>query len=91
MEFKEYEKFVEDVDFMDGALNVYRTKNYIVRQEISIENIEGKTITFSKDTFFRRTEERDLYYNYNTFPYKLIVRIGLVWSDVTCVGVANAA
>ena len=64
MEFKEYEKFVEDVDFMDGALNVYRTKNYIVRQEISIENIEGKTITFSKDTFFRRTEERDLYYNY---------------------------
>ena len=61
---EEYSAFYDSIDFMEGALNVYRTKNYIVRQELSIENIEGKTITFSKDTFFKRTEERDLYYNY---------------------------
>ena len=38
---EEYSAFYDSIDFMEGALNVYRTKNYIVRQELSIENIEG--------------------------------------------------
>ena len=48
---EEYSAFYDSIDFMEGALNVYRTKNYIVRQELSIENIEGKTVIFSRDTF----------------------------------------
>lgn len=39
---EEYSAFYDSIDFIEGALNVYRTKNYIVRQELSIENIEGK-------------------------------------------------
>ena len=52
---EEYSAFYDSIDFMEGALNVYRTKNYIVRQELSIENIEGKTVIFSRDTFFKKT------------------------------------
>ena len=56
---EEYSAFYDSIDFMEGALNVYRTKNYIVRQQLSIENIEGKTVIFSRDTFFKKTEKRN--------------------------------
>ena len=55
---------VKDIDFLQGADNVYRTEEFIVRQEISVttdENLMGMTL--SKDTYFMRTEERDAIYN----------------------------
>lgn len=43
-----------------GADNVYRTKNYIVKQVISLETpiVEDNGI-MSYDTFYKRTEMRD--------------------------------
>ena len=55
---------VKDIDFLQGADNVYRTDKFIIRQKISVttdENLMGMTL--SKDTYFLRTEERDAIYN----------------------------
>ena len=50
-------------DFCKDAVNVYRTKKYIVKQDISIElNDRGETITFSSDVFYERTKSRDKQY-----------------------------
>lgn len=50
-------------DFVINADNVYRTKNYIVRQVIVLDNttVEDNSIT-SYDTFFKRTKLRDHQY-----------------------------
>ena len=55
---------LKDVDFLQYADNVYRTDEFIVRQQISVttdENLMGMTL--SRDTYFLRTEERDTIYN----------------------------
>lgn len=51
-------------DFLAKATNVYRTKNYIVRQIIHIQNgdVNG-CVLFSNDTFFLRNKKRDADYN----------------------------
>ena len=50
-------------DYIPVAANVYRTTNYIVRQKLSvISNIEDDTAIISRDTFYRRTPERDAEY-----------------------------
>ena len=50
-------------EFCEDAVNVYRTKKYIVKQDISIElNDRGETITFSSDVFYERTRARDKQY-----------------------------
>ena len=51
------------IDFAHGATNVYRTSRYIVRQVIGIqfETRENNAIV-SRDTFYRRTLERDRAY-----------------------------
>lgn len=51
-------------DFLVKATNVYRTKKYIVRQILLIQNgdING-CVLFSNDTFFLRTKKRDADYN----------------------------
>ena len=47
-------------EFLIEATNVYRTKNFIVRQIISIEKTcSGGKELFSVDTFFKRTKFRD--------------------------------
>lgn len=46
-------------DFLVDATNVYRTREYIVRQEIVLRNDEPGTYLFSRDTYFLRTAKRD--------------------------------
>lgn len=49
--------------FIENASNVYRTKNYIVVQEVSVEanDIQSNNIC-SYDTYFARTKSRDKEY-----------------------------
>lgn len=50
-------------EFIQSATNVYRTKEYIVRQVIGIQyNQRENNVVFSHDTFYRRTPERDREY-----------------------------
>lgn len=47
-------------DFLEGAFNVYRTKNFIVKQVLSVDFDEAVgTHTISYDTFYERTKERE--------------------------------
>lgn len=49
--------------FVKNASNVYRTKTFIVRQEISLGNDpDGMNVTFSRDTMYLRTPKRDKEY-----------------------------
>ena len=50
--------------FMRDAVNVYRTKHYIVKQNISMgyNERDGKTV-ISHDTFYKRTPARDQQYD----------------------------
>lgn len=50
-------------DILFDATNVYRTKNYIVRQVIEIDDdgVEGAN-SCSYDTYFRHTKKRDADY-----------------------------
>lgn len=48
---------------MENADNVYRTKDFIVKQVIGIQyGIEENNVVFSHDTFYRRTPKRDKEY-----------------------------
>lgn len=51
-------------DFVKDATNVYRTKNYIVKQQLIIKDcgICGMQ-TFTSDTFYVRTPEREEIFN----------------------------
>lgn len=50
-------------DFIKNATNVYRTKNYIVKQVIGIKyDCKEDNTVFSHDTYYRRTPERDNQY-----------------------------
>lgn len=50
-------------DFIKGATNVYRTREFIVRQVLGIQyDCEQGNVVFSRDTFYRRTPERDKEY-----------------------------
>ena len=50
--------------FLRNAHNVYRTRFYIVKQELKIRADErDNTQLFSKDTFYFRTPKRDAEYN----------------------------
>ena len=50
-------------DFMENADNVYRTREYIVRQIIGVNfDSEMDNGIFSQDTFFARTPARDRQY-----------------------------
>lgn len=50
-------------EFVVGATNVYRTRDFIVRQKIGIRyDGEENNVVFSDDTFFRRTAEWDREY-----------------------------
>lgn len=50
-------------DFVKGATNVYRTRDYIVKQVIGIKiDCEEDNAVVSHDTFYRRTPKRDAEY-----------------------------
>lgn len=50
-------------DFIKGATNVYRTREFIVRQVLGIQyDCKQGNVVFSRDTFYRRTPERDKEY-----------------------------
>ena len=48
---------------LDDAVNIYRTKHYIVEQILDVQddNVESAELC-SHDTFFRRTKKRDAQY-----------------------------
>ena len=50
-------------DFVQGATNVYRTKSYIVKQNVSFgyQGLES-TMLISRDTYYVRTPKRDAVY-----------------------------
>jgi hypothetical protein len=50
-------------DFMIDATNVYRTKNYIVKQHLYINcDNDGRDILSSNDTFYLRNKKVDKLY-----------------------------
>lgn len=52
-----------DRDFLYSANNVYRTKNFIVKQVIGVRlSDELNNVVFSFDTYYRRTKKRDKIY-----------------------------
>lgn len=55
------EKFTSE--FMNTAVNVYRTKYYIIKQDLYLDtNIDGQEFLFSKDTFYLRNKKLDKIY-----------------------------
>ncbi len=50
-------------DFMVDAMNVYRTRDYIVKQVLGVKysDVENNMV-LSHDTFYRRTKKRDREY-----------------------------
>lgn len=58
-------KPVCDIDFLQNADNVYRTPDYIVKQKISLcSNNRGDVHSVSDDTYYFRTSERDIDYEF---------------------------
>ena len=54
---------MSNVDFLENADNVYRTKRFIVKQEIDYEvNALHDNMLVSHDTYYVRTSTRDLQY-----------------------------
>ena len=52
-----------DRDFLYDANNVYRTRDYIVKQVIGVRlSDEFNNVVFSFDTYYRRTKKRDKIY-----------------------------
>ena len=50
----------ENVCFLQDADNVYRTENYIVKQQIMLcHDIHGTAVIMSNDTYYSRCECRD--------------------------------
>ena len=50
-------------DFMVDAMNVYRTRDFIVKQVIGIKYSDVENIAvISNDTLYRRTKKRDREY-----------------------------
>ena len=48
------------IDFLEDATNVYRTKNYIIKQKIYIKtDIFCNILLFSQDFYYLRTKHRD--------------------------------
>ena len=56
-------KQVGPCDFIIGNIdNIYRTKNYIIVQKLSVSDFNGEAQLMSSDTFYRRTQLRDMQY-----------------------------
>ena len=50
-------------EFIENATTLYRTKKYIVKQIIGIQyGCEENNVVYSRDTYYKRTPERDKEY-----------------------------
>lgn len=50
-------------DFLKDAVNVYRTKHYIVKQDLYLDrNSDGDELLYSNDTFYLRNKSVDKLY-----------------------------
>ena len=55
----------QKANFLRGAMNVYRTKYFIVKQNLMISANDVETCEMcSRDTFYMRTPRRDREYEY---------------------------
>ncbi len=62
-DLEEVSKQVGPCDFIIGNIdNIYRTKNYIIAQKLSVRDFNGESQLMSSDTFYRRTQLRDMQY-----------------------------
>ena len=60
---------VEAISKSNG--NVYRTRNYIVRQRIQIQvTASGSKLMYSADTYYARTKQRDIIFEKFFAGYK---------------------
>lgn len=51
-------------EFTMNATNVYRTRNYIVKQCVGVKyGLEENNVVFSHDTYYFRTTKRDMEYD----------------------------
>lgn len=54
-----------EIEFLQNADNVYRTPEFIVKQRFSISTSpQGDAFSVSEDTYYVRTLERDLDYEF---------------------------
>lgn len=52
------------LDFMIDATNVYRTKKYIVKQNLYLDyEIDNSSILYSKDVYYLRNKKIDKLFN----------------------------
>ena len=57
------EKQVGPCDFIVGNIdNIYRTKDFIIVQKLAVRELNGEAQLMSSDTFYRRTQLRDMQY-----------------------------
>ena len=57
------EKQVGPCDFIVGNIdNIYRTKDFIIVQKLAVRELNGEAQLMSSDTFYRRTQLRDVQY-----------------------------
>ena len=54
---------MKSFDFLENATNVYRTKKYIVKQDVFLEYDKcGNSRIYSKDTYYLRNKQLDKEY-----------------------------
>ena len=51
MNKRDLEMVLDQIEFLDKATNLYETKNYVVRLEISVEIINGVTAVYGHDRY----------------------------------------
>ncbi len=57
---KKSSKILTASELLRNSTNIYRTEQYIVKQQISVSNvIDGNTVMISDDIFYIRTPIRD--------------------------------
>ena len=62
-------------ELLQDAVNVYRTKNYIVKQDLYIDrNIDGDDILYSNDTFYLRNKNVDKLYEMKILTASVFVQ-----------------
>lgn len=61
--FKKSNKSFTVKELLEEATNIYRTKEYIVKQKISINScMAGNTVMVSEDVYYLRNHARDSVY-----------------------------
>ena len=62
-DLEQVSKLVGPCDFIVGNIdNIYRTKDFIIVQKLAVRELNGEAQLMSSDTFYRRTQLRDVQY-----------------------------